>query len=131
MLRRRAADLVFSPDRHRVGKRRNVGQSVLLLGGMLLILALCAWPLWGWQGVAWALLGGGLALLLTPSVSPEWLLSLYRAREVHPRELPGLLRLSRPSPAAPGCRRRRGCSTSRAGPSTPSRSASRSGPASP
>jgi len=93
MLRRRAADLVFSPDRHRVGKRRNVGQSVLLLGGMLLILALCAWPLWGWQGVLWALLGGSLALLLTPSVSPEWLLSLYRAREVQPRELPGLLRL--------------------------------------
>lgn len=102
MLRRRAATLAatapaglaFSPDRHRVGKRRNVGQSVLLLGAMLLVLGLCVWPLWGGAGVLWALLGGGLLLALAPSAaSPDWLLRFYRAREVHPRELPGVLRL--------------------------------------
>ena len=91
MLRR--TDYAFSGERHRGAKLRNLGHSFLLLGAMLAILAACVAPLWGWEGVAWALVAGGLTLLLVPSVSPEWLLSLYRAREVHPRELPGVLRL--------------------------------------
>jgi heat shock protein HtpX len=83
----------FSPERHRSGKLRNVAHSALLLAAMLGVLGLCAFAAWGWTGALTALLGGALGLALAPSVSPEWLLRLYKAREIHPRELPDLVRL--------------------------------------
>jgi heat shock protein HtpX len=80
-----AASLV---DRHRRHKLLNLAQSLLLLGGMLGILATCAWSIWGVSGVVWALLGGGMSLLLTPSVAPEWVMRLYRAHRLDAHELP-------------------------------------------
>jgi heat shock protein HtpX len=74
-------------------KLLNIVQSLLLLGGMLAILATCAWTIWGGQGVLWALLAGGLGLLLTPSVAPDWIMRVYRARPVRPSDLPEAHRL--------------------------------------
>src|SRR5215217_8023353 len=90
---RARASYVLSPERHRSGKLRNVAHSLLLLGAMLGILCLCAATVWGWTGALTALLGGALGLALAPSISPEWLLSLYKAREVRAHELPDLVRL--------------------------------------
>ena len=83
----------FSPERHRSSKLRNLAHSVLLLGGMLGLLCLSAWIVWGGTGAIVALLGGALGLALTPSVSPEWLLSFYKAREIRLHELPDLIHL--------------------------------------
>jgi heat shock protein HtpX len=75
-------------NRLRRHKLLNLAQSLLLLGGMLAILAACAWSVWGGEGILWALLGGGLSLLLTPTVAPEWVMRLYRARRLHASDLP-------------------------------------------
>jgi len=90
---RARAPYAFSPERHRSGKLRNVAHSLLLLGAMLGVLCLCAAAIWGGTGALMALLGGALGLALAPSISPEWLLSLYKAREIRARELPDLVRL--------------------------------------
>jgi heat shock protein HtpX len=60
---------------------------------MLAILALCAWTVWGAQGILWALVAGGASLLLTPAVAPEWIMRMYRAVPVGPRDLPETRRL--------------------------------------
>jgi heat shock protein HtpX len=83
----------FSPERHRRGKLRNLAHSFLLLGGMMVILAASAWAVWGGAGAVWALLGGAIGLMLAPSVSPEWLLRLYQAREIGTYDQPELIRL--------------------------------------
>jgi heat shock protein HtpX len=69
-------------------KRRNRAQSLLLLGGMVALLSACGWVLGGPQGVFWALIAGGLSLLFSPRLSPKLVLRLYRARPLHPTELP-------------------------------------------
>jgi heat shock protein HtpX len=83
----------FGARRRRRHKLLNVTQSLLLLAGMLAILALCAWTIWGARGVLWALVAGGASLLLTPAVAPEWIMRMYRAVPVGPRDLPEAHRL--------------------------------------
>jgi heat shock protein HtpX len=69
-------------------KLRNLAQSVILLGGMVGLLALCGWVLFGPDGVLGMALGGALALAFSPKISPGLVLRLYRARELVPTELP-------------------------------------------
>jgi heat shock protein HtpX len=69
-------------------KLRNLAQSALLLGGMVVILALCGWVLFGIDGIVGMALGGALALAFSPQISPQLVLRLYRARELAPGELP-------------------------------------------
>jgi heat shock protein HtpX len=69
-------------------KLRNLLQSVILLGGMIGLLALCGWVLFGPDGVVGMALGGALALAFSPKISPGLVLRLYRARELTPPELP-------------------------------------------
>jgi heat shock protein HtpX len=69
-------------------KLRNLAQSVILLGGMIGLLALCGWMLFGPDGVIGMALGGALALAFSPKISPGLVLRLYRARELTPPELP-------------------------------------------
>jgi heat shock protein HtpX len=69
-------------------KLRNLAQSVILLGGMVGLLALCGWVLFGPDGVLGMALGGALALAFSPKISPGLVLRLYRARELTPPELP-------------------------------------------
>ena len=90
MRQARSSSFAYRRRRH---KLLNIVQSLLLLGGMLAILATCAWTIWGGQGVLWALLAGGLGLLLTPSVAPDWIMRVYRARPVRPSDLPEAHRL--------------------------------------
>ena len=71
-------------------KRRNRAQSLLLLGGMVALLSACGWILSGPEGVVWALIAGSLSLLFSPRVSPGLILRLYRARPIHPAELPAV-----------------------------------------
>lgn len=71
-------------------KRRNRTQSFLLLGGMVALLSACGWVLAGLQGIAWALIAGGFSLLFSPRISPKLVLRLYRARPLHPVELPAV-----------------------------------------
>jgi heat shock protein HtpX len=63
---------------------------LLLLGGMVALLSACGWILAGPQGIVWALIAGGLSLLFSPRVSPKLVLRLYRARPLHPTELPAV-----------------------------------------
>lgn len=71
--------------RHRL---RNIIQSALLLGGMLGLLTLIAWVLFGGVAAFWALLGWAVALLLSPRASPRVVLSLYGATRLTPDSFP-------------------------------------------
>lgn len=71
--------------RHRM---RNLAQSILLLGGMLALLALCAWVLFGGAAAFWALAGWGIALLISPRASPRIVLRLYGAAQLTPQNFP-------------------------------------------
>ncbi len=74
--------LVFDAERRRRHKLRNVLHSVLLLGGMAGILLLASWSLWGFEIAVWAMVGGLLGFLMSPTVAPEWVMRAYRARPV-------------------------------------------------
>jgi heat shock protein HtpX len=69
-------------------KLRNLVQSAILLGGMVGLLALCGWVLFGPDGLLGMALGSALALAFSPKISPGLVLRLYRARELAPPELP-------------------------------------------
>lgn len=71
--------------RHRL---RNVLQSVLLLGGMIAVLSLCVWLVFGPEGALWALGGWVIALLLSPRASPGLVLRLYRGRPIQRQDFP-------------------------------------------
>lgn len=71
-------------------KTANVLHSLLLLGGMVLLLALCGFILAGVEGVLWALLGGGISLLFSPRLSPRMVLGMFGARRLSHAEAPVL-----------------------------------------
>lgn len=71
--------------RHRL---RNLLHSAVLIAGMAVIAGACAWIIWGWDGVLWALLGMVLAMLFSPQIPPGFVLSLYNAREIGPADFP-------------------------------------------
>jgi heat shock protein HtpX len=75
---------------HRRQRRRNRLHGVLLLTGMVGMLALCAWLLFGGQGVAWVLVLGLGTLALRPRMRPAWVLRMYRARPLPASAAPDL-----------------------------------------
>lgn len=77
---------VLSERQRRLHKLRNLAQSALLVLGMLAILGLCTFLLWGWAGLLWAVGLTGVSLLLAPSVAPEWVMRAYGARPLDPAE---------------------------------------------
>lgn len=87
MTERRTNNLMLRQTRH-IHRAINVLQSILLIAGMASIAGVCAWTIWGSDGVIWAFAGVALALLLSPSIPPELILSLYRARPLSPKEFP-------------------------------------------
>jgi heat shock protein HtpX len=89
--RRRLAPL--DQDERRRHKLRNVAHSILLLGGIVGLLALCGWVLFGPAGLVGMALGAAIALAFSPAISPRMVLRLYRAREIGPRDLPEVLRM--------------------------------------
>ncbi len=74
--------------RHTLHKLRNILHSAILLAGMCLIAASCAWILWGVEGMLWALAGFALAAALSPTVPASFVLSLYRARPLARSDFP-------------------------------------------
>lgn len=79
---------VIDAERQRRHQWTNIAHTIVLLAGMLALLSACAWIVAGPEGVLWALVGGGFALLISPRISPRLALSMYRARELTPRQIP-------------------------------------------
>jgi heat shock protein HtpX len=73
-------------------KMCNLLQSVLLLGGMALLLMLLGWLIAGVIGVGVAVLGVVL-LLSSQGISPQLILRMYRARPLSVYEAPELVQL--------------------------------------
>lgn len=63
-------------------KTRNLVHSVVLIGGIGLITAICAWILWGQPGVIWTFVALALLLIFTPRLAPELIVRMYGARRV-------------------------------------------------
>lgn len=77
-------------QRHRALNRL---QSASLLLAMALLLALVGWLFAGMLGLVWSLVLAATLALLSPSVSPRFILRMYQARELSPHQVPGLHRL--------------------------------------
>lgn len=67
---------------------RNRFQSLILLGGIIGLFALCAVLIFGWVGGGLVTLVWGIILAYSPSISPRLVLSLYQARPLSVNDLP-------------------------------------------
>lgn len=83
----------MEPRRHYLHKLNNRVQSLLLIGSMSGLMGLLGWIIAGSDGLIWSVVLCLAAMLLGPSVSPRFVLRLYGAREIHPREAPELYRI--------------------------------------
>jgi heat shock protein HtpX len=72
---------------------RNILQSVILVGGIGAIMALCAYVLWGRSGVVWGFVLIGGLLLISPRIAPEIIMRMYGARRIGPAEGASVLRI--------------------------------------
>lgn len=63
---------------------RNFLHSVILVGGIGAIMAVCAGLLFGKSGVLWAFVLIGVLLVLSPRIAPELIMRMYGARRVPP-----------------------------------------------
>lgn len=70
---------------HRQHRMRNTLHSVLLVGGLGLLVGFCTWLIWGGMGVAVTLAALGLIFAFAPRLPPEVLMRFYRARRIDPR----------------------------------------------
>ncbi len=70
----------------RAARTRNFLQSVILVGGIGLIMAVCSLVLWGRDGILWASIAIGLLLLLSPRIAPEFIMRMYGARRIRPED---------------------------------------------
>ena len=83
----------MNQERFSAHKLNNLIQSILLLGGMAVLVGLLGWLIAGGDGVLWAVIIGAIILLLGPRASPRLALKLYGARPLHHAEAPNLYRL--------------------------------------
>ena len=65
-------------------KRRNVLQSAILLGGIGIVLAMATYLVWGLVGPVLTVVGLAAVYTFAPTVPPETMMRLYRARLVQP-----------------------------------------------
>jgi len=65
-------------------RRRNFLQSITLIIGIGLILALATWMMWGWSGVFGALVVLTALVFLGPHLPPEAVMRLYRGQKIEP-----------------------------------------------
>lgn len=66
---------------------QNVLHTFLLLAGMLFLLGLVGWLLYGVVGIIWAISTGLILLTTAPRFSPKIILYLYRAQRITPEQL--------------------------------------------
>jgi heat shock protein HtpX len=73
----------------------NLMHTLLLFGGMLILLALIGWSLAGLSGLVWASILGGLLVFLTARVPSQLVLRMSGARPLAVGEAPGLHKVVR------------------------------------
>lgn len=78
---------------HRHNRVRNTLHTWLLGAASLLLLAVTAWAFGGPTGVIYAVAFGILPLLLLRRISPQMVLSMYKASRVSPRDFPAGYRI--------------------------------------
>jgi heat shock protein HtpX len=66
----------------------NVIQSILLVGSLTLLAATIGWLLFGVAGILWVIILISMALVFSPTISPQVILRLYGARRLRRTELP-------------------------------------------
>jgi heat shock protein HtpX len=72
---------------------RNVVHSIILIGGIGAIMALCAYVLWGHSGVVWGFVLTGGLLLVSPRIAPDLIMRMYGARRIGPADGAPVLRI--------------------------------------
>lgn len=98
---------LLDEEARREHKTRNIRHSVLLMGGMAMVLGLAAWLLWGATGTLLVFATVGLIVLLAPRIPPEVIMRLYRAQPIQPgqagqlRDIVSMLSERAGLPAAP------------------------------
>ncbi|MFM1815409.1 MAG: hypothetical protein RLZ98_2104 [Pseudomonadota bacterium] len=75
---------------HKEHKRLNQLHSLLLLGGIGLVVALSAILMFGWIGLMWAVLMVAMILAFAPRIPPESVMRCYRAERIDARRNPQL-----------------------------------------
>jgi heat shock protein HtpX len=70
---------------HRLHRARNTWHTLLLVGGLGLLVGFCTWLIWGAMGVAATLVGIGVIYAFAPRLPAETIMGLYRARRLDPR----------------------------------------------
>ncbi|UXN65391.1 zinc metalloprotease HtpX [Phyllobacterium sp. A18/5-2] len=73
---------------HRRSRLINTLHTWLLLTGSLVLLIVCAWTLAGPAGIAYAFVFGGISLFAIRRISPQMVLTMYKARPVTRGEFP-------------------------------------------
>ena len=71
----------------------NTVHTWLLVAGSLALLAVTAWAFGGTAGIVYALAFGGISMWLVRRVSPQMVLSMYKARAVSAAEFPAGVRI--------------------------------------
>lgn len=77
-------DLLLDPQAQDEHRRRNFLQSMVLIAGIGLILALATWMMWGLAGVFGAVVVLTGLVFLGPHLPPEAVMRLYRAQKIAP-----------------------------------------------
>src|SRR6187431_1120996 len=80
----------FAQRRNRI---LNTLHTWLLAAGSLALLAVTAWAFGGVAGIAYAIVFGGISMWLMRRVSPQMVLSMYKARPVSAAEFPAGLHI--------------------------------------
>jgi heat shock protein HtpX len=73
---------------HRRSRLINTLHTWLLLAGSLTLLVVCAWTLAGPAGIIYAFVFGAISLFAIRRISPQMVLSMYKARPVTQAEFP-------------------------------------------
>jgi heat shock protein HtpX len=87
-VQRRLAPL--DPAQRRRHKLRNLAQSAVLLGGMVVLLGVLGFALFGGDGLIGMGLGAALALAFSPKVSPAMVLRLYGVSPLDRSQIPAV-----------------------------------------
>lgn len=74
-------------------KLLNITHTILLIGGMLLLLAILGLSISGTQGFYWAVLFGLFFMMFAPRISPQYILRVNGARHIRPQQAPGLYQI--------------------------------------
>jgi heat shock protein HtpX len=80
-------------DRFRAHRTENLKHTVLLVGGMVILLSALGWSLWGAPGFVMLLVIGGILALFSPQVSPQLIMRMYRGQPLGRGQAPGLVQL--------------------------------------